>query len=288
MRSLTLVAAVSVRVITEGASCGDRDELGPGYRRAVAISTWHGRAIGKIVERHHLAVASGVDEALHQAPVEAAHEVGVGLGQLSERTAGERDGGAVVVDHRLRVEAEGGELLGERLGAGAGAAGGGGGALLAPGLDGVGGRHVGAGGQAEEHPGQHGERRRLEAEGRGIGGERVAVLRTADGALGVGDHVEEAHLAHPIEVRAHGVGVEPERVGDLGGGQRGGRAGELEVDRVAGVVAERLQQLEPRRGDLGVVGHAPWSLHGCAPVESGSCRPPRSPPRTTSWRCSVG
>ena len=72
------------------------------------------------MERHHLAVAPSVDEPLHQAPVEAAHEVGVGLGQLAERTAGERDGGAVVVDDRLRIEAEGGELLGERLGTGAG------------------------------------------------------------------------------------------------------------------------------------------------------------------------
>ena len=90
------------------------------------------------------------------------------------------------------------------------------------------------------------------------------MLRATDRALGVGDHVEQAHLAHPVEVRAHGVGVQPERVGDLRGGQRSGRAGQLEVDRVAGVVAERLEQLEPRRGDLGVaVGHAPWSLHGC-------------------------
>ena len=72
---------------------------------AVAISTWHGRAVGQIVEGDHLAVAPGVDEALDQAPVEAAHEVGVGLGQLPERAAGEGDRGAVVVDDRLGVEA---------------------------------------------------------------------------------------------------------------------------------------------------------------------------------------
>ena len=118
-------------------------------------------------------------------------------------------------------------------------------------------------------------------ERRRVGGERVAVLRPADRALGVGDDLEQADLAHALEVGAHGVGCRPSvsAISAVASGR--GRAGQLEVDRVAGVVAERLQQLEPRRLDLGSLGHAPWSLHGSRPVESGSCPPPRSPPRTT-------
>ena len=79
--------------------------LGSCYRGACAISTWHGVRSARSWNSTHLAVAPGVDEALDQAAVEAAHEVGVGLGQLAERAAGEGDGGAVVVDDRLRVEA---------------------------------------------------------------------------------------------------------------------------------------------------------------------------------------
>ena len=125
---------------------------------------------------------------------------------------------------------------------------GGGRALLPSGLDRVGRGQLGRGGQPQQHPGQHGEGRRLEAERRGVGGERVAVLRAADRALGVGDDVEEPDLPHPLEVGAHGVRVQGEALGDLGGGERRRRAGQLEVDGVARVVAERLQQLEARRG----------------------------------------
>jgi hypothetical protein len=89
------------------------------------------------------------------------------------------------------------------------------------------------------------------------------VLRSPDGALGVGDHLEQPDLPHPVEVRSHRVRVQAEGVGDLRGGERSGRPGELQVDRVARVVAERLQQLEPRRLDLRSLLHVPWSLHGC-------------------------
>ena len=72
------------------------------------------------------------------------------------------------------------------------------------------------------------------------------MLRPADGAAVVALHVEQADVAHALEVRTHGVDVEPERLGDVGGGQRSCRSRQLEVDRVAGVVAERLQQIESR------------------------------------------
>ena len=63
------------------------------------------------------------------------------------------------------------------------------------------------------------------------------MLRPADLAAAVGGHVDEAGLAHPVEVGAHGVGVQAERLGDLGRAERAGRPRQFEVDRVAGVVA---------------------------------------------------
>ena len=99
-----------MRVITEGASCEDRDDWDrlPACGRDLDLAR---RAVGQVVERDDLAVATGVDEALDQAAVEAAHQLGVGLGQLAERAVGEGDRGAVVVDDRLGVEAERGQLL---------------------------------------------------------------------------------------------------------------------------------------------------------------------------------
>ena len=58
--------------------------------------------------------ADGVDEAFDQPAVQVAHKLGVRLGELGERAAGERDGGdAVVVGHR-RVEAHAGEIVDKR------------------------------------------------------------------------------------------------------------------------------------------------------------------------------
>jgi hypothetical protein len=71
---------------------------------------------------------------------------------------------------------------------------------------------------------------------------------------------EEAHVAHALEVGTDGVGVEVERLGDVGGGQRAGGARQLEVDRIARVVAERLEQVEAGRG-IGATLHEA-SLHG--------------------------
>ena len=69
------------------------------------------------------------------------------------------------------------------------------------------------------------------------------MLRAADLAAGVRRDVEQADLAHPVEVGAHGVGVQAQQLGDLGRDQRSRRAGQLQVDGVAGVVPEHPQHV---------------------------------------------
>ncbi len=113
----------------------------------------------------------------------AADQLGMRLGQLAERAVGEGHEGVVtVVDARDgRVEPERVELahqclqarsrLGWRRGVGP--------ALLAPDLGGVVAGRAGRRRQAQEHAGQERERRRLEPERRGVGRQRVAVLRPA-------------------------------------------------------------------------------------------------------------
>ena len=64
--------------------------------------------------------------------------------------------------------------------------------------------------------------------------------------------VDEAGLAEPVEVEAHGVGVEPEALGEVLGRQGRGGPGELPVHGVAGLVAERLEHREL----VGLTGHA--------------------------------
>ena len=64
------------------------------------------------MEADDLGPAELVDEALDQAAVQAAHQLGMGLGQLAERAVGEADDGghAVVRAVDRRVEAERVEL----------------------------------------------------------------------------------------------------------------------------------------------------------------------------------
>ncbi len=57
---------------------------------------------------------------------------------------------------------------------------------------------------------------------------------------------EQPDLAHALEVRTHRVHVQIEDVGDLGRREGQGRARQLEVDRVPGVVPERLEDVESR------------------------------------------
>ncbi len=74
------------------------------------------------------------------------------------------------------------------------------------------------------------------------------MLGPADPARAVGADVEQTDVAHPLEVGPDGVRVQRQGLSDVGRGQRPRRAGELEVDRVAGVVAERLEDRQPAVG----------------------------------------
>jgi len=78
--------------------------------------------------------------------------------------------------------------------------------------------------------------------------------------LSLGGHVEQADVAHPLEMRADGVGVKTERFGDIGGGQRLRRANKLQVDGITSVVPERLQQVEARQTERRVRRRRPAHL----------------------------
>ena len=74
------------------------------------------------------------------------------------------------------------------------------------------------------------------------------MLGPTDGAPVDGFDVDQAGLAEAVEVEAHGVGVDAERLGEVLGRQRRGGARQLLVHRVAGVVAEGLEHLQAHRG----------------------------------------
>ena len=76
------------------------------------------------------------------------------------------------------------------------------------------------------------------------GGEEVEVLGPADGAAVDGLDVDQAGLAQPLEVQPDGVGVQAEALGEVLGREGGGRAGQLLVHRVAGLVAQGLEDRE--------------------------------------------
>ncbi len=211
--------------------------------------------MGEGVEVVDRPFAGLLDEALDHATVQRTHELGMRLGQLAERAVGEGDHRdlAVVGAVDRGIEAQHLELSDERLEArrgicvpGALVA-----ALLTADLRGLVGPDARGGGGLQKEPGQKGIRRRLEPERRGLGGQRVPVLGAPHAPGGVRAHVEEADVAHALEVRPHRVGVQPQRLGDVGRREGHGRSGELEIDRVAGVVAERLQDRQP------AVGHRP-------------------------------
>ena len=58
--------------------------------------------------------------------------------------------------------------------------------------------------------------------------------------------IDQANVAHSIEMGSHRVGMQRQRVGDLGSDQRPGRAGQFEVNRITSVVTERLEDVELR------------------------------------------
>ncbi len=70
------------------------------------------------------------------------------------------------------------------------------------------------------------------------------VLGPADLAATVDVDLDEPHVAHPLEMRTYGVGVEPEMVGDLSRGDGPAALTEVPVDRVPGVVGQCFQHVE--------------------------------------------
>ena len=96
----------------------------------------------------------------------------------------------------------------------------------------------------QHHSSEHRDRWRLEAECWGVGGQRVTVLRPADVTSAADFDINEADITHAFKMGPHRVRVKRKRVGDLGGDQRSGCSCQLKVDRVARIVAQRLQHIE--------------------------------------------
>ena len=71
--------------------------------------------------------------------------------------------------------------------------------------------------------------------------EEIEVLGPPDGAAVHGLDVDEPGFPQALEVETHGVGVDPERIGEILRRERGGGTGELAVHRVPRLVAERLE-----------------------------------------------
>ena len=198
-----------------------------------------------------LGIAHPGDEPGDQTMVEATDEFGVFGRDVGERTVREGDDGGVGVltigDHG--IEAEPVEIRHERLETGRrpvigdrSTA-----SFVVPDGGGILGVGTQAVGEVEHHAGEQRRGRGFEAERRGIGGQRVPVLWTADLTASGDLDIDQADVAHALEVGSHRVRVQIEGIGDLGGGAGPHRSGELEIDRIAGVVPERLQQVESRQ-----------------------------------------
>ena len=186
--------------------------------------------------------------------------------EVSKWTVAERDhrpgvvtGGVVagvIGDHRVETKSvevadqsfEGGAAVGMQRGAAH--------TFVMPDGLGIAGPGVEALRHRQRHTSEHGHRWRFEAECWGVGRQRVAVLRPADVAPTADLDVDEADVTHAFEVGPHRVGVEREQVGDLGGDQRSRCSGQFEVDRIARVIAECLEEIK-----LGRTGHV-TRLHG--------------------------
>src|SRR5262245_22916836 len=125
------------------------------------------------------------------------------------------------------------------------------------------------------------------------------MLRPSDGPPGIGLYVQQADLAHPLQVGAHGVRVQVQRLGDLRRRQGPRRPRQLQVDRVARVLAQRLEDGEPGSSNRGsrasgecVLGHPPECTGGRISPAPFHRRPPvesrkwlrHCPPPPTCWR----
>jgi hypothetical protein len=157
----------------------------------------------------------------------------------------ERDRDLVVVGLRDRVEAEAFELPGERLRARARpSAPAGIRAPRAPDRR----RFIGVGADALGERGEQSREqrvaRRIEAEARCAGRERVDVLRTADGAAAYRFDFDQAGFSQLLEVQPDRVGVDAQAIGELVRAERVRRRRQLPIHRVAGLVAEGLEHGE--------------------------------------------
>ncbi len=222
--------------------------------------------MGKSAEIVGRGISEAVDEPGDHALVQTANEVGMFPCEVGKRTVAERDHRTNVIPNSIvarivshhRVESKPVEVIDERfegrraVGVQPGSVGA---FAMADGL-GVVSAGVQALGHGQHHSCQDRHGRRLQTERRGVSGERIAVLRSADIAPATDFDVDEADVTHPVEVRANRVGVQRQGVGDLGGDQRARRPRQLEVDRVARVVTQGLEEIQ-----LGRNGHA-GRLHG--------------------------
>ena len=72
--------------------------------------------------------------------------------------------------------------------------------------------------QRQQHAGDRRVHRWLKPQAGGIGGQRVQVLWPADPPAGAGANLEQAQLAHALQMGPHRVGVQVEQFGHLDGG----------------------------------------------------------------------
>ena len=194
-------------------------------------------------ERHHPTITHALDQALHKTAMKPTHQVRTNFGKLPERAMGERHSRLIAVDADRRVEADGGQLRGQRVeatgslrpGLGVSVP------LIAARLRGFLSAGAGSPGDAEQEASQQRERRRFEPERRRAGGNGVQMLGSAHATAGIGPYLEQANIAHPLEVGPHRVRVQVQRVGDVRSGQRKRGPSQFEIDGVAGVVAQGLE-----------------------------------------------
>ena len=99
----------------------------------------------------------------------------------------------------------------------------------------------------QHHAGEHRHRGRFEPERRGIGGDRVAMLRTADITTPADFNRKQANITHPFEVWPDRIRVQRKRFGDLGSGLGRQCSGKLKIDGVSRIVAQGFEQIKLRR-----------------------------------------
>ena len=222
---------------------------GGGWRQSLTRPTWHGARSARSWKSTTCAPPSSSTKPSSRPRCSEQTRSGLACGQVGERAVREGDRGGTVVVHRGRVEAELVQHADGRLDARSAPDRGRGG----PGVGPAGGpppRPVrpptpASAASSQQHAGQHGEHRAARGRATGASGAReYRCLRPAHGATGVGTGLEQADVAHPLEVGPHRVGVQVQEVGHLRRGQGPGRTGQFQVDRVPRVVAQRLQQVE--------------------------------------------